>query len=297
VSRSRAAALVVLAAVLALAGCSPGGKGGVRLPFKVPGLGGPPFDTDKLEAAIDASFGGIGTCVVIDDTRTGAQLYRYNAPSACMRPWPPCDTFEVPSALVGLETGAVTPGSVLKWNGSPQPVTAWQHDADLKAAFHDSIRWWDQALAVKVGQDAYRDRLKAFGYGNASPDGPAGSFWLGPSQGGALMISTQDHARFLHRLYSDDLPVKADSAAYVQQLMLDETRGDFTLSGKSGTCASTGDGSRQVAWYVGRLKSSKSDYVFAASLESANDTSLPGEEIRHRTKVVFTQAGLWPPAP
>jgi beta-lactamase class D len=297
VNHTRAATAVLLLAVLALGGCSQGGKSAVKLPFKVPGIGAPAFDTDKLEAAIDGSFGGIGTCVVINDTRSGSQLFRYNAPSACMRPWPPCDTFEVPSALIGLETGAITPATVVKWNHTPQPVTGWQHDSDLKSAFRDSIQWWDQALAVKVGQDAYRDRLRAFGYGNASPSGPAGSFWLGPSQGGALMISTQDQAGFLHRLYTDGLPVKAANGAYVEGLMLDETRGDYVMSGKSGTCASTGDGSRQVAWWIGRLKSSKADYVFAASLETGNDTSLPAEEIRHRMKVVFTQAGLWPPAP
>ncbi len=78
--------------------------------------------------------------------------------------------------------------------------------------------------------------------------------------------------------------------------MLNETRGDTAMSGKTGSCSSTADGARQVGWWVGRLKNPKHDYVFAASLESDNDTSLPGAEIERRVKDVFAQAGLWPAA-
>jgi beta-lactamase class D len=167
----------------------------------------------------------------------------------------------------------------------------------MKTAFKNSIVWWYQRVATKVGQDAYRERLKAFDYGNKSPDGSVTTFWLGPSAGGGLLISTDQQAGFLHRLYAGQLPVKPESLAYVEEIMTDETRGDVTMSGKTGTCASTQDGMRQVGWWVGRLKSPRADYVFAASIESPNDSSMPGQEVEHRVKVVFTQAGLWPPEP
>ena len=289
----RAAAFALLA-LLALAACSPGGKAPVNPPLNLPGLGGPSFDKDKLEAAIDGSFGGIGTCVVIDDTRSGGELYRYNSHAACMRRLPPCSTFEIASSLIGLDAGVVTPKTVFKWDHTPQPVKSWERDADAQTAFKESIVWWRQREAQMVGQGAYRERLKAFGYGSQAPDGPLTGFWLGPAAGGGLDISTDEQAGFLHRLYAGRLPVKPESLAYVEQVMLDETRGDAVMSGKTGSCPSIADGSRQVGWWVGRLQTPKHDYVFAASIEGANDSSLPGMEVEDRVKAAFAAAGMWP---
>ncbi len=286
----------VVGLCLALAACGPGAKPSVKLPF---GLGGekPAFDKAKLEAAIDQGFGGIGTCVVIDDTVTGQRVYQYNDYGACHRLLPPCSTFKIANSLIGLDAGLVTPQTVFKWDGKPQPIKAWEQDADMRTAFKELIVWWYQRLAKMVGKPAYQERLKAYDYGNKSPDGPLTSFWLGPAAGGGLGVSTDGQADFLHRLYADKLPVKAASRDYVEQIMVDEIRDGYAMSGKTGTCASNSDRSRQVGWWVGRLKGPKSDYVFAASIEGDNEHTLPGAEMRARVKSAFAQAGLWPPAP
>ncbi len=298
-SRLLATSLALIAA-LGLAACSPGGKSPIslptKLPFKLPHIGAQDFDPDKLESAIDASFGGVGTCVVIDDAASGGELYRYNSNTACDRRLPPCSTFKIANSLIGLDAGVVTPTTVFKWDGKPQPIKAWEQDADMRRAFKESIVWWYQRVAQQVGADAYRERLKAFDYGNKAPDGPLTTFWLGPAQGGSLAISTREQAAFLHRLYAGRLPVKPESLKYVESIMVDEIRNGSVMSGKTGTCDSAADGSRQVGWWVGRLKTPRRDYVFAASLESASDTSLPGIEIQQRVKTAFAKAGLWPPA-
>ena len=290
-SRRTAAALSVLAAVLALGACD---RIAGKLPAKLAAIGAAPFDTDRLESAIDSSFGGIGTCVVIAETGSGRQLYRYNSPSACMRRLPPCATFEIANDLIGLDAGAVTPQTVFKWDHTPQPVTGWERDTDLQTAFKGSIVWWDQRLAGLIGTAAYRQRLPALGYGNGSPDGPPAGFWQGPSAGGGLAISTLEQAGFLHRFYAGRLAVKPQSVAALEQLMTDETRGDAVMSGKASDCASTADGSRQTGWWIGRLTSPKHDYVFAASMDAQSDSSLPGVEIERRVKTAFADAGLWP---
>ena len=304
-SRPRPIHLLVLTA-LALAGCKPGEvKSPIKLPFDVPGVSqpskasGPPpggFDKARLEAAIDRRFGGVGTCVIIAGTRNGAEAYRYNSNAACMNRLPPCSTFQIANALIGLDAGAITPQTVLKWNGRPQPIKAWEKDADLGAAFKESIAWWHQALAAKVGRSTYQQRLKAFHYGNEAPEGPPTDFWQGPSAGGRLGISTREQADFLHRLYDGELPVKPEAAAEVQRIMVDEIRDGATMSGKTGSCASVADGSRQVGWWVGRLKTPTQDYVFAASMEGENGAVLPGLEIQERVKSVFADSGLWPAA-
>ena len=294
-SRTVFAVAAVLAGVLA--GCSPGKP--VKLPIKLPGAAGPagPFDRDRLESAIDGSFGGTGTCVVLAETGSGREVYRYNSNAVCMNPLPPCSTFKIANSLIGLDAGVVNPQTVFKWDRKPQPIKAWEQDADMKTAFKESIVWWYQKVASAVGKPAFEERLKAFDYGDKTPSGPLTSFWLGPAAGGGLGISTLQQAQFLHRLYAGLLPVKPDSAAYVQSIMVDEVRGAAVISGKTGSCATVADGSRQVGWWVGRLKTPKLDYVFAASMEGDSDNALPGREVQARVKSAFAKAGLWPDAP
>jgi beta-lactamase class D len=282
-------ALAAGVAALALAGC-----GRVKAPAGTPGAP-EAFDKARLEAAIDSKFGGIGACVVIADTASGRQLYRYGSHQVCMRQLPPCSTFKIPNSLIGLDAGVVTPTTVLKWDGTPQRVSAWEHDADMRTAFKQSIVWWYQRVARQIGKPAYEERLKAFDYGDHEPDGPVDRFWLGPSPGAqGLLISTEQQVDFLHRLYGGKLPVKPASAAFVKSIMVDETRGSSVMSGKTGTCPTDLRQSRQVGWWVGRLQSPPHDYLFAVSLEGANDESLPGGELSERVKSAFAAAGLWP---
>ena len=78
--------------------------------------------------------------------------------------------------------------------------------------------------------------------------------------------------------------------------MPSETRGASALAGLGGDCATLSDSSREVAWYIGRLKTDRHDWVFAASLEGDSKNYLPGLELEHRVKSAFAQAGLWPAA-
>jgi beta-lactamase class D len=188
----------------------------------------------------------------------------------------------------------ITPQTTYKWDGSPQPVAAWRHDAGLTEAFEASIPWWFQRLAGEIGVARFQEQLKAFDYGNRSVGGPPTAFWLGPAAGGQLLISAREQAQFLHRLYAGRLPVKPQSAAVVQQLMQNETRGDSTISGQIGDCPSLADSSERVSWWVGRLKGPKNDYVFAISMDQPTGSALPASEVRIRAKSAFAQAGLWP---
>lgn len=286
-TRTLPGGLLSLIAALALAACSP--SGGLKLPGKPLG-----FDKSRLEAGVDDRFGGVGTCVIIADTKSGAEVYRYNSNGVCMRRLPPCATYEIANDLIGLDAGAVGPNSVLRWDKTPQPVSSWQQDSDLRTAFKESMAWWDAKVATTVGAQALKARLKAFGYGDKAAERPLNSFWQGPAQGGGLAISTREQASFLHRLYAGKLPVQPANLDFMKSVMVDEIRSGSTMSGKSGSCPSVADGSRQVAWWVGRLETPQHDWVFAASMEGGNENALPGIEIQERVKSVFADAGLWP---
>ena len=281
----RRAALAPFLLLLSLVACAP----------KAAQISNP----DSLEAGIDKQIGGVGTCVVLMDTQSGALLYQYNSDVVCGTPLPPCPTFNIPNALIALDSGAITPTTVVKWDGTPQPVTAWQTNADMTKAYKNSIDWWWQDLANTVGHDGYVQALNRYGYGNKAVTGPATQFWEGPHVGGGLAISTRQQAEFIRRLYAGKLPVKTDTAAFVENLMVNETRsgaaaapGAYVMSGETGTCSSVADGSRSVGWWAGRLKTPKRDVVFAASLEAADGP--PGEEVEQAMKDILADAGLWP---
>ncbi|HEX4184027.1 MAG TPA: penicillin-binding transpeptidase domain-containing protein [Caulobacteraceae bacterium] len=282
---ARAATCGVLSAAL-LAGCTQRG-----------GHGPAGISQDKLNAAVDQTMGGGETCVAIFDTRSGRGLYQYGNAGVCMRGLPPCQTFEIASDLVGLNLGVVTPVTVFKWDHTPQPVKAWEGDADMARAFTGSIGWWDQRLAQSIGHDRYVQQLKALDYGTHDPAGPIQSFWMGSKYGGGLWISTRQQAEFLRRLFGGQAPVKPDAVAQVAHLMVDETRVDaqgktYVMSGKAAQCPSVSDGSRQVSWWIGRLQAPDRDIAFAASIEAAD--APPGIVLQGRVKAAFAEAGLWP---
>jgi len=277
-STAARSALAALTAFLALAACAP-----------------PPrdrFDQDKLNADIDQAIGGLGTCVIVLDTQSGRKIYQYGKFDICSASLPPCETFEPVAALIGLDAGLITPRTVFKWDGTPQPAKAWQVDANLAQAFQASNGWWFGVLSGQIGRERYASALRSFGYGNKDPSGPITSFWQGPARGGGLTISPGAQADFMRRLYSGRLKVKPASLQTVQALLVNETRGTAQMSAVAASCPDQADRGRGVGWWVGRLKSPTRDLVFAAVVEAAEPP--PGSEVGSSLKDAFADVGLWP---
>jgi beta-lactamase class D len=275
VSRPGLSALLAAAALLLVA-CNPAAD----------------INTERLEAELDPAVGGPDTCVVIDEVKSGREVYRYGAESVCNRPLAPCATFQIPMALIGLSDGQLKPDETWMWDGQAQPYKAWEHDMDLKAAWRSGADWYFRRLARAIGAPRFRQALSAFGYGQGAPVGRPDSFWEGPAAGGGLFLSTRNQAQVLRRLALGSLPVKPEAAAAVEGLMADQTRGAATLSDLGATCPSIADASRNVSWWVARIKGSGQDLVLALSIESENP--LPGAEIRSRMLPILTDARLLP---
>lgn len=279
---SRTLALGLLLILPVLAACDRGEPPGAP----------PSAEAQRLNAAIESRLGGADTCVVLADTATGAVRYQYGRYDACNRPMPPCSTFKIANSLIGLDAGLVTPSTVKRWDGKPQPVKIWERDTDMTNAFRRSVVWWYQDLARTVGPQTYRERLKAYGYGSQDPKGPVDAFWLGPQAGGGLTITPRQQAAFLHRFYAGRLPVKPESAAAVQAMMQIEDVGGVQVSGKTGSCPSSADGSRQAGWWAGRLKGPARDLVVVAAMEGPE--ALPGAEVQDRMISALGQTGYLP---
>lgn len=282
--RPGASFLLVAAAALALSGCNwlPGQGSKLKL------------DKDRFEAALDPAVGGPDTCLVLKDTGSGAELYRYGAESACNRPFAPCETFRIPLTVIGLSDGKVSRSEVVKWDGKIQPYKAWERDMDLEGAWRVGAEWWFQRLAQQIGPDRFKQALSAYDYGQGKPIGRPDAFWMGPAAGGGLFVSTRNQADILRKLADARLPAKPDAQGTVQSLMADVVRGQTELYDLGASCPSIADASREVSWWLGRIKGPDRDLVFALSIESANPLS--GREIRNRMLPILTRAGLLPAA-
>ena len=274
--------VLLVAAALALSGCGwlPGQTTKLKL------------DKDRFEAALDPAVGGPDTCLVLKDTGNGAELFRYGAESACNRPLAPCETFRIPLTVIGLSDGKATRGEVVKWDGKVQPYKAWERDMDLETAWRAGADWWFQRLALAIGPDRFKQALSSFGYGQGKPIGRPDSFWMGPAAGGGLYVSTRNQADVLRKLARAGLPAKPEAQETVLALMADVSRGQSQLYDLGAQCPSIADASRDVSWWVGRIKAPDRDLVFALSIESANPLS--GREIRSRMLPILTRAGLLP---
>ena len=281
---ARAQLILLAAAALALTGCD-------RIPGRGAKLG---LDKDRFEAALDPAVGGPDTCVVLKDTASGSELYRYGAESACNRPLAPCGTFQVPLTVIGLSDGKVAADQLVKWDGKVQPYKLWERDLDLQGAWRTGAEWWFQRLAVAIGPDPLKQALSAFDYGQGKPIGRPDAFWMGPAAGGGLYLSTRNQADILRKLAQGALPAKPEAQAAVQALMADVSRGQTQLYDLGARCPSIADASRDVSWWIGRIKGPQRDVVFALSIESANPLS--GLEIRNRMLPILTRAGLLPAA-
>jgi beta-lactamase class D len=249
-------------------------------------------DQDRLNADIDRSIGGLGTCIILLDTQSGRKIYQYGKYDICSGRLPPCQTFLPVAALIGLDAGVITPGTVLRWDGTPLPTKLWQVDSNLAQAYRSSNGWWFGRLSGAIGRDRYARALQSLDYGDKTPTGPIASFWQGPAQGGGLGVSPAGQADFMRRFWAGRLPVKPASLQAVQPLMADERRGEAQISAVAGSCADQADRGRGVGWWTGRLKSAGRDLVFAAAVEAAEPP--PGSEVAVNLKAIFADVGLWP---
>jgi len=132
------------------------------------------------------AFNVNGSFVLYDLNRN--QFSRYN-PERCAERFIPASTFKIVNALIGLETGVIPdPDYTIQWDGATYDVPAWNQDHTLRTAMQNSVVWYYQELARRVGRDKMQPYLDAANYGNRDISGQIDSFWLE----GGLKISPNE---------------------------------------------------------------------------------------------------------
>ncbi|MBI5508654.1 MAG: class D beta-lactamase [Deltaproteobacteria bacterium] len=169
----------------------------------------------------------------------------------------PASTFKIPNTLIGLETGAISPEEVLRWDGQPRPIKDWERDLSLVEAFRASCVPCYQEVARRIGIDRMRDHLGRVGYGNGLIGDHVDTFWLE----GPLAISVREEAELARRVYLEgDLPFRRENILLVKEAMKVEETPDYRLFAKTGWAAKADP---NVGWYVGWVETAAGPRFFA----------------------------------
>ncbi len=230
-------------------------------------------------------FGGRKGCFVLYDSQSDRYL-RYN-PEGCAERFSPCSTFKIPHTVMALETGVASgPEFSLAWDGVPRGIPAWNRDQTLRSAFQNSVVWFYQELARRIGQKRETEFVRKWGYGNMDTSGGTTNFWLQST----LLISAEEQVAFLRRLWVDGLPVARDAQRVTRQMMELSRRNGRVLYGKTGTGGDRNGNAARLGWFVGCVEQGQRTVFFAARITAERDAS--GREARRIAESILEGLGI-----
>ncbi|MBS0657939.1 MAG: class D beta-lactamase [Verrucomicrobia bacterium] len=187
----------------------------------------------------------------------------------CARLLPPCSTFKIPNAVIGLETGVVTGLDwTLKYDPNRNPAqpdwpAGWAQDHDLRSAMKRSAVWYFQEIARQVGEERYKSFLARFDYGNRDLSGGVDKFWLSSS----LRLSAAQQLTFLRKFWRQELPgASPRSIDLTKEAILLEQGEGWAWRGKTGSGPIPGT-QRWVGWHVGGVETPRGTRLYALWVE------------------------------
>lgn len=221
--------------------------------------------TQPKETTRDLSsfYHGLNGAFVLYDQGANSWL-RFN-PERCRTRYSPASTFKIPNSLIGLETGVIKDQHfVIPWDSVHRSFEAWNRDHDLQSAIANSVVWYYQELARRVGDKRMKEWVEKVGYGNMDISGGIDRFWLGST----LEISADEEVDFLRRLYANALPFSLRSLDIVKDILVLERTDRYTLRGKTGF--TDFDGNHAVGWFVGYVETPQNVWFFASNIVTDN---------------------------
>jgi len=159
----------------------------------------------------------------------------------------PCSTFKIANAMIALEVGAIDGvDATLPWDGVTRNFDSWNQDHDLRSAMENSVVWYFQEIARRIGLAAMTSWVERLDYGDRQIGEEVDLFWLD----GPLTISPAEEVAFVDRLLHGRLPVSDTTAMSVREIVPAKPIGDVSVRGKTGTCVFD-DEREPYAWLVG----------------------------------------------
>lgn len=228
--------------------------------------------------------GYTGSFVLYDEDRD--QYIIYNEAQSEKR-LSPCSSFKIYNSLIGLETGVLNQEDALtreKWDGNSYSIPAWNKDQTLATATRDSVVWYFQRLASRIGPDRMQDYLDRLDYGNRDITGGTTTFWLQSS----LQISAKEQVEMLRRISSGDSPFSSRNLEIVKRNITLEDADGVRLMGKTGS--GYGNNKWLLGWFVGMVERDGKRYFFATNVENGPEAN--GGKARDITRALLKKLGI-----
>lgn len=198
----------------------------------------------------------------------------------------PNSTYKIYDALLGLESGIITPEhSEMTWNGEDYPFDAWESDQDLSSAMHSSVNWYFQTIDNMIGINNVKSYLQDIGYGNQQTSNDTDLYWTDFS----LKISPIEQVELLKKFYHNDFGFSDNNINAVKDAILIASTSDGSLSGKTGT--GRVDGQDTNGWFVGYIEKSGHVYYFATNIQGTSNTT--GSVATEISLSILSDMGLW----
>jgi len=234
------------------------------------------------------AFGELeGALVVIECSSGHASTYR---PDVAKLPLPPCSTFKIVNALIGLETGVISSPDepFYRWDGVERSVATWNRDLTFREAFESSCVPAFQNLARQIGPERMQNWVDEIAYGNRDISAGIDVFWL-PSKGRApILVSPVEQAELMRNIISGEAPFSKTSLATLKKLMFIKKTDAGILYGKTGS-GTDDDGAYVLGWFVGYVESHGKTYAFACV---ARGQKVMSKNARVIVESVFEEHGL-----
>lgn len=240
------------------------------------------YDEETGKAIYEEDLSGFfqgfqGSFVLYDKTLD--QYTVYNETLARTRV-SPASTFKIYSALLGFETGAITPeNSHQSWDGTYYSFDEWNRNQTLSSAMKHSVNWYFQNLDEKAGIMQLRHFYHRIGYGNKQLSSTS-NYWMD----GSLKISPMEQAVLLADLYDNKWGFPSSSVdAVLRSIKLSPF-----LSGKTGTIMK--EGRTVCGWFIGYVKSASGPQFFALNLQGSHGAS--GSKAAEIAENILKEKGL-----
>ena len=240
------------------------------------------------ESTAKEAFGGLrGALVVIECSSGHTMTY---CPDVAATPVPPCSTFKIVNALIGLESGIISSAAAhfYKWDGIERAIPAWNHDLTLQEAFQASCVPAFQNLARQIGPERMQSWIDKIRYGNRDISAGCDVFWLPFKGRDTIMISPAQQAELMSSIVCGEVPFSKAALATLKKLMFIKRTERGILYGKTGS-GSDDDGTFVLGWFVGYVESNGKTYAFACVVQGTNVMS---KNARAIMESVFEKQGL-----
>ena len=243
-------------------------------------------DTDKNISLLDVSaiFGSYdGSFVLYDNHLDSWKIYNLEEANKRI---PPDSTYKIYDALLGLESGIITPEhSSMAWNGEHFSYSAWENDQDLNSAMQNSVNWYFQTMDSQLGLNKIQEFLNEIEYGNQTTSSNLKLYWSDFS----LKISPIEQVELLKKFNTNGFHLHSQNVLSVKNAIKIVGTSDGTFYGKTGTgCI---DGQDINGWFIGYIETSDNIYYFATNIQS--DSNATGKKAFEITSDILKKLHIW----